>query len=88
MVKKTGTVKSDRTEILNFKVTTYEKKLIEDAAEKEGVPVAQFIRSQVFMGMVMDGNLEVMKFVSSFVANEMRQKMRTMLNVFAQKDSE
>jgi hypothetical protein len=88
MVKKTGTEKSDRTEILNFKVTAYEKDLIVRSAEEDGRTVADFIRGHVFMGMVMDGNLEAMKFVSKVVANQMRHKMKSMVDSFVQGDTE
>ena len=82
MEKKKRNDKNDRTEIINFKVTPYEKSLIEKAAEKEGIAVAQFIRGELFMSMVMSGNVEMLKLVSSLVADEMRHKVKSMMEHF------
>ena len=82
-----GERNADRTVVVNFKVTPYEKELIEKEALRRGQTVAQVIRGNLFMGMVMDGNVEVLKYVSSVAVAEMGEKMKSLMNL-ANKDPE
>lgn len=89
MVKQTRKERNeDRTVLVNFKVTPYEKELIENDAKKRGLTVAQLIRGNLFMGMVMDGNVDVLKYVSSVALAEMTDKMKSLVDVFSKKDVE
>ena len=50
-----------RTELMQFKVTSYEKKVIEDFVRKRGDTVSEYVRSAVLMDMILEGNVGAMK---------------------------
>lgn len=50
-----------RTELMQFKVTSYEKKMIEDFVRKRGDTVSEYVRSAVLMDMILEGNVGAMK---------------------------
>ena len=52
-----------RTELMQFKVTSYEKKVIEDFVRKRGDTVSVYVRSAVIMVMVLVGDVKAMKIV-------------------------
>lgn len=52
-----------RTELMQFKVTSYEKKVIEDFVRKRGDTVSEYVRSAVIMDMVLEGEVKAMKIV-------------------------
>ena len=52
-----------RTELMQFKVTSYEKKVIEDFVRKLGDTVSEYVRSAVIMDMVLEGEVKAMKIV-------------------------
>jgi len=52
-----------RTELMQFKVTPYGKKVIEDFVRKRGDTVSEYVRSAVIMDMVLEGEVKAMKIV-------------------------
>jgi len=48
---------------MQFKVTPYEKKVIEDFVRKRGDTVSEYVRSAVIMDMVLEGEVKAMKIV-------------------------
>lgn len=52
-----------RTELMQFKVTSYEKRVIEDFVRKRGDTVSEYVRSAVIMDMVLEGEVKAMKIV-------------------------
>jgi ribosome biogenesis protein Nip4 len=58
-----GTMGPSRTELMQFKVTSYEKKVIEDFVRKRGDTVSEYVRSAVIMDMVLEGEVKAMKIV-------------------------
>jgi ribosome biogenesis protein Nip4 len=48
---------------MQFKVTPYEKKVIEDFVRKRGDTVSDYVRSAVIMDMVLEGEVKAMKIV-------------------------
>lgn len=55
--------KESKTEMLGFKVTASEKKMIECHAEKFGMTASQYSRSSVIISMALEGNVQAMKSV-------------------------
>jgi ribosome biogenesis protein Nip4 len=58
-----GTMGPSRTELMQFKATPYEKKVIEDFVRKRGDTVSEYVRSAVIMDMVLEGEVKAMKIV-------------------------
>ena len=52
-----------RTELMQFKVTSYETKVIEDFVRKRGDTVSEYVRSAIIMDMVLEGEVKAMKIV-------------------------
>lgn len=50
-----------RTELMQFKVTPEERKLIERCAQKQGLSVSEYVRAAVIMDMILEGNVGAMK---------------------------
>ena len=65
-----------RTELMQFKVTAYEKKVIEDFVRKRGDTVSEYVRSAVIMDMVLEGEVKAMKIV----VDTIRRKAVLLLN--------
>jgi hypothetical protein len=65
-----------RTELMQFKVTPEERKLIEDFAKKQGSTVSEYVRSAVIMDMVLEGNVGAMKIVVNTVGRKAVQALR------------
>ena len=64
-----------RTELMQFKVTIDEKRIIEKRAKKEGTTTSNYIRGCVLMEMVLDGDFEAMKVVGAEVGRKVWQGM-------------
>lgn len=67
---------SNRSELMQFKVTPEEKRIIERRAKKEGVTASNYIRGCVLMEMVLDGDFEAMKVVGAEVGRKVWQGLR------------
>ena len=65
-----------RTELMQFKVTPEEKRIIERRAKKEGTNTSSYIRGCVLMEMVLDGDFEAMKVVGAEVGRKVWQGLR------------
>ena len=50
-----------RTELMQFKVTPEERKLIEKCANQQGLSVSEYVRAAVIMDMILEGNVGAMK---------------------------
>jgi len=46
---------------MQFKVTPYEKKVIEEFVRKRGDTVSEYVRAAVIMDMILEGNVGAMK---------------------------
>ena len=59
---------SERTEVVQFRVTPKERDLIEKYAKKDGFTVSQYVRGTLIMDMaVMQHDVEAMKIVFAFM---------------------
>lgn len=69
-------MRSSRTELMQFKCTPEERKIIEKRAQKEGTSTSNYIRGCVLMEMVLDGDFEAMKVVGAEVGRKVWQGLR------------
>ncbi len=65
-----------RTELMQFKVTVEERKLIEKTAKKQGCTVSEYVRSAVLMDMVLEGEVGAMKIVVDTIGRKAVQALR------------
>ena len=67
---------TSRSELMQFKVTPEERRIIEKRAKKEGATTSNYIRGCVLMEMVLDGDFEAMKVVGAEVGRKVWQGLR------------
>ena len=65
-----------RTELMQFKVTPHEKKVIEDFVRKRRDTVSEYVRSAVIMDMVLEGEVKAMKIVVDTIGRKAVQLLR------------
>ena len=65
-----------RSELMQFKVTPEERRIIEKRAKKEGTSTSNYIRGCVLMEMVLDGDFQAMKIVGAEVGRKVWQGLR------------
>jgi uncharacterized protein (DUF1778 family) len=65
-----------RTELMQFKVTPEERKLIEKVAKKQGMTVSEYVRAAIIMDMVLEGEVEAMKIVVQTAGRKAVQALR------------
>jgi hypothetical protein len=65
-----------RSELMQFKVTPEERRIIENRAKKEGTSTSNYIRGCVLLEMVLDGDFEAMKIVGAEVGRKVWQGLR------------
>jgi hypothetical protein len=65
-----------RTELMQFKVTPEERKLIEKVAKRQGMTVSEYVRASVIMDMVLEGEVGAMKIVVDTVGRKAVQLLR------------
>lgn len=65
-----------RSELMQFKVTPEERKLVEKCAKKQGTTVSEYVRSCVIMEMVLDGEVGAMKVVVDSIGRKAVQALR------------
>jgi len=65
-----------RTELMQFKVTPEERKLIEKVAKKEGSTVSEYVRAAIIMDMVLEGEVGAMKIVVESMGRKAVQALR------------
>ena len=61
---------------MQFKVTPYEKKVIEDFVRKRRDTVSEYVRSAVIMDMVLEGEVKAMKIVVDTIGRKAVQLLR------------
>ena len=65
-----------RTELMQFKVTPEERKLIEKVAKKQETTVSEYVRAAVIMDMVLEGEVGAMKVVVDSIGRKAVQVLR------------
>lgn len=77
-----------RNELMQFKVTPQEKKLIEKTAEKQGCTVSEYVRSAILMDMILEGEVGAMKIVVDTIGRKAVQALRKRADQLAHLGSE
>lgn len=65
-----------RTELMQFKVTAEERKLIEKIAKKQGCTVSEYVRGAVIMDMILEGEVGAMRIVVDTIGRKAVQALR------------
>jgi uncharacterized protein (DUF1778 family) len=65
-----------RSELMQFKVTPQERKLIERCAQKEKTTVSDYIRGSLLMEMVLDGEIEALKIIATTIGRKAVKAMQ------------
>lgn len=65
-----------RTELMQFKVTPEERKLIEKSADKQALSVSEYVRAAVLMDMILEGNVGTMKIAVDTIGRKAVQLLR------------
>ena len=65
-----------RSELMQFKVTPQERKLIERCAQKEKSTVSDYIRGSLLMEMVLDGEIEALKIIATTIGRKAVKAMQ------------
>jgi hypothetical protein len=65
-----------RTELMQFKVTTKERELIEACAKKQGLSISEYVRAAVLMDMILEGNVGAMKIAVDTIGRKAVQVLR------------
>lgn len=65
-----------RTELMQFKVTPDERKLIEKCAQKQGITVSEYVRAAIIMDMILEGNVAAMKIAVDAIGRKAVQVLR------------
>ena len=61
---------SAKSELMQFKVTPEERKLIEKCAQKQDMTVSEYVRACLLMEMVLDGETKAIKIVASTIGRQ------------------
>jgi uncharacterized protein (DUF1778 family) len=61
---------SAKSELMQFKVTPEERKLIEKCAQKQDMTVSEYVRGCLLMEMILDGEVAAMKIVASTIGRK------------------
>jgi hypothetical protein len=77
-----------RTALMQFKVTPYEKKVIEDFVRKRRDTVSEYVRSAVIMDMVLEGEVKAMKIVVDTIGRKAVQLLTKRANRLAKLGAE
>ena len=67
---------SPRTELMQFKVTPEERRLIEKTAKKQECTVSEYVRGAVIMDMILEGEVGAMKIVVDSIGRKAVQILR------------
>ena len=65
-----------RSELMQFKVTPEERRVIEKRAAKEGYAVSEYVRVCVLMEMCLDGDFEAFRLVGKEVGRKILKGVR------------
>jgi hypothetical protein len=77
-----------RTELMQFKVTPDERKLIENVAKKQGCTVSEYVRGAVIMDMILDGEVGAMKIAVDSIGRKAVQALRKRVDRLAELGAE
>ena len=69
--------KAMRSELLNFRVTPEEKKLIEKRASSKKMAVAEYVREAVIMDMLLSGMGDAWRFLGRKAYAALREELET-----------
>ena len=64
--------------VVNFKVTPQEQKLIERHAKKADMNVSDYIRTTLYLDMVMASDLEAIRLVGGKLRDRLAEKLRSL----------
>jgi hypothetical protein len=64
--------------IVNFKVTPHEHKLIERHAKKAKMTISDYVRTTLYLDMVMAGDLEAIRLVGGKLRDRLAEKLRSL----------
>jgi hypothetical protein len=67
---------TSRTELMQFKVTPEERKLIEKVSKRQGCTVSEYVRSALLMDMILEGEVGAMKIVVESMGRKAVQALR------------
>jgi hypothetical protein len=70
------TMGPSRTELMQFKVTPEERKLIEKSADKQALSVSEYVRAAVLMDMILEGSVGAMKVAVDTIGRKAVQLLR------------
>ena len=59
-----------KTELMQFKVTPHERKVIENRAHKENMSVSEYVRAALLMDMVLSGDTQALKIVATTIGQK------------------
>lgn len=65
-----------RSELMQFKVETEMRKLIEKCAKKQQMTVSQYVRGCVLMEMILDGEVGAMKIAAQTIGRKAVQALQ------------
>ena len=77
-----------RSELMQFKVTPDERKLIEKCAKKQGFTVSEFVRAAVIMDMILEGEVGAMKIAVDSIGRKAVQALRKRVDRLAELGAE
>ncbi len=64
--------------VVNFKVTVAEQKMIERHAKKAGMTVSDYIRTTLYLDMVMAGDIEAIRLVGGKLRDRLAEKVKSL----------
>jgi hypothetical protein len=64
--------------VVNFKVTPAEQKMIERHAKKADMTVSDYVRTTLYLDMVMAGDLEAIRLVGGKLRDRLAEKLRSL----------
>lgn len=86
--KKKTEEKPDRTEMIGFRVTPYEKQLIERLAAKDKITVSRYVLVAVLADMLLSGDLDAMKYAASRFGVGARYAIRSLFTKVQESEEE
>lgn len=70
-----------RDEVMQFRVTTREKELIEKWAKKSDTTVSNYVRASVLMEMIIDGEPEALRIVMTTLGRKGIEALKRKLHL-------
>lgn len=67
-------ISMERTQVVAGKFTREEEEVIRHEAERQGMTVSEYVRSALFMSLILDGNAKAMKLMAGLVAGKLATK--------------